>query len=102
MKGRITFTSSNDKLNRGFAWAKEQALSYSHEGDLVGDWYEAALPGRMSFCIRDVAHHAVGAEMLGGFADIQKNMLRRLSRISQRADNTAPSGKSTEITGHVR
>ncbi len=76
LKGRITFTSSNDKLNRGFAWAKEQALSYSHEGDLVGDWYEAALPGRMSFCIRDVAHHAVGAEMLG-LRGHTKNMLRR-------------------------
>lgn len=76
MKGRITFISSDDGLNKGFAWAKEMALSYSHEGDLVGDWYEAALPARMSFCIRDVAHHAAGAEMLGLRAHT-KNMLRR-------------------------
>lgn len=76
MKGNITFTSSNEVLNKGFQWAKEQALFYSHEGDHVGDWYEAALPGRMSFCIRDVAHHATGAEMLG-LRSHNKNMLLR-------------------------
>ncbi len=76
MKGKITFYSSNEELNKGFEWAKKQALLYSHEGDLVGDWYEAALPGRMSFCIRDVAHHATGAEMLG-LRSHTKNMLRR-------------------------
>ena len=76
MKGKIRFHSSNEELNKGFAWAKDQALAYSHEGDLVGDWYEAALPGRMSFCIRDVAHHAVGAEMLG-LRRHTKNMLRK-------------------------
>lgn len=76
MKGAITFRSSDERLNQGFQWAKEQALSYSHEGDLVGDWYEAALPGRNSFCIRDVAHHAYGAEMLG-LRKHTKNMLLR-------------------------
>ncbi|MGN1142782.1 MAG: hypothetical protein ACI4TF_16415 [Oliverpabstia sp.] len=76
MKGKIVFTSSNEQLNKGFEWAKNQALQYSHEGDLVGDWYEAALPGRMSFCIRDVAHHAMGAEMLG-LRGHTKNMLRK-------------------------
>ncbi len=76
MKGAIEFTSSNDILNKGFKWAKEQALFYSHEGDLVGDWYEAALPERNSFCIRDVAHHAAGAEALG-LRKHTKNMLLR-------------------------
>lgn len=76
MKGAITFISSDEQLNQGFQWAKEQALSYSHEGDLVGDWYEAALPERNSFCIRDVAHHAVGAQMLG-LEGHTKNMLLR-------------------------
>lgn len=76
MKGAITFISSDEQLNRGFQWAKERALSYSHEGDLAGDRYEAALPGRNSFCIRDVAHHALGAEMLG-LRRHTKNMLRR-------------------------
>jgi hypothetical protein len=76
LKGSIEFSSSSGRLSQGFRWAKEQALSYSHEGDLVGDWYEAALPGRNSFCIRDVAHHAAGAEMLG-LRKHTKNMLRR-------------------------
>ena len=54
------FTSNQEFQcpNAGFAWAKEQALAYSHEGDLVGEWYEAALPDRQAFCMRDVAHHA--------------------------------------------
>lgn len=76
LKGRIKFTSSNEKWNRGFAWAKEQALAYSHENDLVGDWYEAALPGRQAFCIRDTAHHARGAQALG-LENHTKNMLLR-------------------------
>ena len=45
-KGKIEFVTSDAAWNAGFAWAKEQALAYSHEGDLVGEWYEAALSGR--------------------------------------------------------
>lgn len=83
MKGRIKFISSDDELNKGFEWAKEMALFYSHEGDLVGDWYEAALPGRMSFCIRDVAHHAAGAEMLGLRAHTKNMLLRFVQNIAK-------------------
>lgn len=78
-KGRIQFTTSDESWNRGFAWAKEQALAYSHEGDLVGKWYEAALPGRQAFCMRDVAHHAKGAEALG-LREHTKNMLLRFAQ----------------------
>lgn len=78
-KGRIEFTTSDASWNVGFAWAKEQALAYSHEGDLVGDWYEAALPNRQAFCMRDVAHHARGAEALG-LAAHTKNMLLRFAQ----------------------
>lgn len=78
-KGRIEFVTSDSTWNEGFAWAKEQALAYSHEGDLVGDWYEAALPNRQAFCMRDVAHHARGAEALG-LAPHTKNMLLRFAQ----------------------
>lgn len=78
-KGRITFTCGDKLLNDGFAWAKQQALAYSHEGDLVGDWYEAALPNRQSFCMRDVAHQCMGAEALG-LHPHNKNMLLRFAQ----------------------
>ena len=75
--GTIGFTSDDSELNRGFAWAKEQALAYSHHGDdLVGKWYEAALPQREAFCIRDVCHQANGAHALG-LEHHTKNMLLR-------------------------
>ena len=67
--GTINFISSDEELNRGFEWAKNQALAYAHgEGeDLVGKWYEAALPDDRdgAFCIRDVCHQANGAHALG-------------------------------------
>ncbi len=62
----ISFTSSNKKLDEAFTWAKDKALSYAHDGtDPVGLWYEAALPNREAFCMRDVSHQAIGAELLG-------------------------------------
>lgn len=78
-KGRITFTTSEEFRNRGFAWAKEQALAYSHEDNLVGKWYEAALPDRQAFCMRDVAHHAKGAAALG-LREHTRNMLLRFAQ----------------------
>ena len=62
----ITFTSSDKDLERTFYWAKKMALSYAHDGnDPVGHWYEAALPGRNAFCMRDASHQSIAAEMLG-------------------------------------
>lgn len=78
-KGRIEFITSDEGWNAGFAWAKKQALSYSHEGDLAGSWYEAALPGREAFCMRDVAHQTKGAEALG-LREHNKNMLLRFAQ----------------------
>lgn len=78
-KGRIEFITSDEIWNEGFAWAKDQALAYSHEGDLVGKWYEAALPGREAFCMRDVSHQAKGAEALG-LREHTKNMLLRFAQ----------------------
>ncbi len=85
-KGKISFNCSDKYLNDGFEWAKRQALSYSHEGDLVGFWYEAALPERNAFCMRDVCHHVNGAQFLG-LAEHTKNMLLRFAQgISESKD----------------
>jgi len=72
--GQITLSSDYQPLMAGFDWAKKQALAYAFEGDPVGKWYEAALPGREAFCMRDVSHQAMGALALG-LADHTKNMI---------------------------
>ena len=71
----IEFDSSDAKLVQGFQWAKSQALAYVRNGDPIGAWYEAALPGRNAFCMRDVSHMSTGAQFLG-LGRRTKNMLR--------------------------
>lgn len=62
----ISFTSSDTALQRAFNWAKATAMNYRGDtADAVGPWYEAALPSRNAFCIRDAAHQSVAAELLG-------------------------------------
>ncbi|MFY8037627.1 MAG: hypothetical protein ACOVMQ_10700 [Cyclobacteriaceae bacterium] len=64
-QAQVTFESSNVRLDSAFAWAKMKALSFAHDGgDPVGYWYEAALPQREAFCMRDVSHQAIGAALL--------------------------------------
>jgi hypothetical protein len=76
---QLLFESSDHKLEQAFKWAKAQALHYAHEGeDPVGPWYEAALPGRRAFCMRDVAHQVIGAAALGLDAG-NLNMLSRFA-----------------------
>jgi len=63
---KVSFISSNIELNKSFNRAKQKALSFAHDdSDAVGKWYEAALPSREAFCMRDVSHMAIGAEILG-------------------------------------
>ncbi|HJV47905.1 MAG TPA: hypothetical protein VJ549_01390 [Geothrix sp.] len=82
----LELSSSDATLVKGFAWAKKQALTYVFEGDPVGPWYEAALPGREAFCMRDTAHQANGAQALG-LARHTKNMLHRFAEnISESKD----------------
>jgi hypothetical protein len=65
----LGFTSTNTSLQRSFEWAKEQALAYVRPGaGTMGPWYEAALPGRNAFCMRDVSHQTEGAAALGLYA----------------------------------
>ena len=75
----LRFESSDARLTEAFDWAKAQALRYAHDGsDPVGPWYEAALPGRDAFCMRDVAHQTTGAAALGLDAQ-NRNMLGRFA-----------------------
>ena len=77
---------SDRQLIAAFVWAKQQALSYVNDGDPVGPWYEAALPGRHAFCMRDVSHQAAGAQALG-LSRYTHNMLHRFAEnISESRD----------------
>jgi len=79
----VVLESSDAKLAAAFAWAKSQALDYvfpaSAHDDPVGDWYEAALPSRFAFCMRDVSHQATGAQALG-LGAFNLNMLGKFAR----------------------
>lgn len=83
----IAIESSIEGLGARFAWARDTALSYAHSGaDSVGLWYEAALPGRDAFCMRDVSHQALGAHFLG-LDEHTRNMLFQFARhISEEKD----------------
>ena len=79
--------TSDPKLLASFEWARKQALFYVHDGsDPVGKWYEAALPGREAFCMRDVSHQSGGANPLG-LQEHNKNMLYKFAaNISESKD----------------
>jgi len=77
-RSSLELRSSDTRLVQSFSWAKQQALAYVNDGDPVGPWYEAALPGRQAFCMRDVSHQAAGAQALG-LARYTHNMLRRFA-----------------------
>ena len=61
----LTLHSGDRDLEKGFDLLKGEALRYVFEGYPVGDYYEAALPGRDAFCMRDVSHQCMGAQALG-------------------------------------
>lgn len=78
MHSGVQFHSSNPILNTRFDWARKQAMAYVHDNSIIGPVYEAALPGREAFCMRDVAHHAAGAHALSLDAH-NYNMLHRFA-----------------------
>ena len=82
----VRLLTSDKRLLSGFEWARNQALAFAFEGDPVGPWYEAALPGREAFCMRDVSHQAAGAHALG-LSRHTRNMLHWFARsISESRD----------------
>jgi hypothetical protein len=76
--GPLELDTSDANLGAAFGWARRQALAYAFSGDPVGDWYEAALPGREAFCMRDVSHQSMGAHALG-LAHSTRNMLGKFA-----------------------
>lgn len=86
-KGELLFVSSDKELNKAFHWAQNKALSYAHDNtDPVGYWYEAALPDREAFCMRDVSHQAIGAEILGLGKHNYNMFLKFAQNISEEKD----------------
>lgn len=81
------FTSTNKDIEKSYLWARNMAFSYVHDdSDPVGYWYEAALPQREAFCMRDVSHQCIGAHILG-LQLHNKNMMRRfVENISESRD----------------
>lgn len=79
LEGSIELESSDRTLVDGFRWAKSQALAYARTDGTIGSWYEAALPGRNAFCMRDVSHMSTGAQCLG-MGSRTLNMLRRFAQ----------------------
>lgn len=83
----LSLETTDSLLAESFKWAARQAMAYAHDGsDPVGLWYEAALPQREAFCMRDVAHQSTGAHFLG-LAAHNKNMLMKFAKnISESKD----------------
>jgi hypothetical protein len=76
----LQFRSTDAALQTAFERAKEMALSYrGNSGDPVGAWYEAALPMRSAFCMRDVSHQSMAAEMIG-LGNANKNMFLQFAK----------------------
>jgi len=85
--GGLQFDSTNRELVEAFNWAKNKALSYAHDdSDPVGFWYEAALPNREAFCMRDVSHQSIGAEILGLSKHNYNMFLKFAQNISKEKD----------------
>jgi len=78
MVSGVQFHSSDPEMNRRFDWAQRQAMAYVRDDAPAGPVYEAALPGREAFCMRDVSHHADGAHAMG-LMPHNYNMLRRFA-----------------------
>ncbi len=84
---QLAFKSSDRNLEETFEWASKTALSYAHYGENpVGYWYESALPPRNAFCMRDVSHQSMGAEILG-LSKQNYNMMQKFAvNISESKD----------------
>jgi len=75
----VTFSSTDTAVASAFSWATQMALHYkSGPDDPVGPWYESALPPRDAFCMRDVSHQCIGAEILGLHAE-NRNMFSKFA-----------------------
>lgn len=96
-QAQVSFESNNADLNKAFDWAKNKALYLAHDGsDPVGYWYEAALPNREAFCMRDVSHQAIGAAILG----LNKHNLNMFQKIAENLSSEKDYCSYWEINRH--
>lgn len=85
-KKSVEFNSNYLKLREGFEWAKAQANAFVQDNAAGGPCYEASLPGRDAFCMRDMSHQSGGAHYLG-LAEHNKSMMSAFARnISESKD----------------
>lgn len=60
----LSISSDDTTLVTVFQWASNTSKNYvGNDLDPVGPWYEAALPGREAFCMRDISHQCIGEEI---------------------------------------
>ena len=83
---RIVLFAGDRALEKGFDRLKGEALGWVFEGYPVGDYYEAALPKRDAFCMRDVSHQCMGAQALGLGRHNMNMFLKFAEGISEKRD----------------
>lgn len=73
----LDIQSNDSSLVNLFKWAINSSNKYvGDKNDPVGPWYEAALPAREAFCMRDVSHQCIGEE-INGHGEENYNMMRK-------------------------
>ncbi len=61
----MKFYSDKKEIRESFEWAVKRALAFAVENEKGGPCYEAALPERYAYCMRDMSHQAAGGHYLG-------------------------------------
>ena len=83
----LLLTSPDSSLVEIFNWAMDRSHRWvGDDNDPVGPWYEAALPNRDAFCMRDVAHQSIGEEINGHGKQNLNMMARFMENISASKD----------------
>ena len=83
----LLLTSPDGSLVEVFNWAMDRSHRWvGNDNDPVGPWYEAALPERSAFCMRDVSHQSIGEEINGHGKQNLNMMFRFAENISEAKD----------------
>lgn len=86
-QGKVEFRTTDTALQAAFDFGRSMALHYrGNPSDAVGPWYEAALPMRKAFCMRDASHQCVPAEILGMGRENRNMFTHFVSNISEKRD----------------
>ena len=83
----LLLSSGDSLLVEIFNWAVDRSHRWvGNDDDPVGPWYEAALPERSAFCMRDVSHQSIGEEINGHGKQNLNMMIRFAENISESKD----------------